>query len=59
MTAAPFLVPAIFNFIGQMLQWLLTLTERREDKQLKKLDDAKKKLIQDLKVLFFSLFNPM
>ncbi|GAX77734.1 hypothetical protein CEUSTIGMA_g5177.t1 [Chlamydomonas eustigma] len=49
MTAAPFLVPSVLYSMGKILLWLLKLLEAREDKQLKKLDDVKKKLIQDLK----------
>ena len=49
-TAAPFCAPLLFYMLNRFMVWLLMLIERREDRHLKKLDDAKKKLIKELKV---------
>jgi hypothetical protein len=49
-TAAPFVLPALLYMAHLVLAWLLHFIERREDKHLKKLEDAKKKLIKELKV---------
>ncbi len=46
----PFLFPLALYMVSQLVGWMLQAVERREDKYLKKLDDAKKKLIKDLKV---------
>ncbi len=49
-TALPFLIPALLYVVSAVLGLVLTWTERWEDKSLKSLDQAKKKLIKELKV---------
>ena len=49
-TAAPFTLPTALFLVNGLIKWLLMFIEKREDKHIKKLEDAKKKLIKELKV---------